>query len=312
MRNLLYILIIPLILFSCSGIPEREVKHSKDKEGVCCTDDTAWEGLVESEFEDQEHLSNYQEHYWKSKIISSSLRNGLELTNNYWEDPIYFLCSEKERFLSVKEVADSCYIAISVDDSHNFFFYDIKYVNEEVLVRIQTKTKIENADYELSDRFNLIKEYSIIYYVRNDAENNVYCYDLNLKKHKTSPFVWKEIRSKQKNNIHYSNDKSQSVTIAETALILNKKDTLISQEYDGSWSFQDVSWGMSNDKVYFDNSGAVACIWEINLKKRTLDKVVPEHMASSPIVIYENGDSITFLYCEEHCIKMISNFKSID
>ncbi|MEN8927242.1 MAG: hypothetical protein ABF242_07420 [Flavobacteriales bacterium] len=76
--------------------------------------------------------------------------------------------------------------------------------------------------------------------------------------------------------------------------------TLIDQVYDGDWSFGDAVWSTDNNKFYFDSSGAVACIWELDVPSKTLDKIVPSHSAHSPVYFFDTTDAI--MYCDEKCI----------
>ncbi|MFY0674043.1 MAG: hypothetical protein JXQ87_11585 [Bacteroidia bacterium] len=78
-----------------------------------------------------------------------------------------------------------------------------------------------------------------------------------------------------------------------------KKTNFINQEYLGNWAFGTGCWSDNDTRFYFDNSGPVACIWEIDFVNRTLDKIVPEHNAAKPnyitgtskpqVIYYEDG-----------------------
>ena len=94
------------------------------------------------------------------------------------------------------------------------------------------------------------------------------------------------------------------ITFSDVQLILKEESrfsrTLINQMYDGDWSFGKGAWSLDNSKFYFDNNGAVACIWEVDIKNNTLDKIIPSHLANSPIYLFDKTDAI--MYCNENCI----------
>jgi hypothetical protein len=94
-----------------------------------------------------------------------------------------------------------------------------------------------------------------------------------------------------------------------TDLILKDYDStmvydLIKQEYLGNWSFGTCTWSTNENCFYFDNSGAVACIWEVNIKEMTLDKIVPEHHAGNPLYL-KGTTTPSILYEEDGCLKIV-------
>ncbi|MCU4157326.1 hypothetical protein J1N10_15220 [Carboxylicivirga sp. A043] len=75
-------------------------------------------------------------------------------------------------------------------------------------------------------------------------------------------------------------------------LVPISSETLISQQYDGSWSFGSGVWNNDETKFYFDNTGAVACIWQLDIAKNTLNKIVPEHEAFNPIFLEIGAEKV--------------------
>lgn len=67
-----------------------------------------------------------------------------------------------------------------------------------------------------------------------------------------------------------------------------------------------ISWNYRKNKLYFDNSGMTyRCIWEIDLDKNKLTKIVPEHEAIHPYFFEING--IEYIaYVEENKIMICS------
>ncbi len=77
---------------------------------------------------------------------------------------------------------------------------------------------------------------------------------------------------------------------------------LFEQPYSGSWSIGQIVWA-DDDVFYFDNSGAVACIWKVDLLDMTLSKVVPEHIARHPYY-FEGGRGSFVAYIEGNYVKI--------
>lgn len=51
------------------------------------------------------------------------------------------------------------------------------------------------------------------------------------------------------------------------------------------------TWSNDSSKLYFDNSGSSACIWELDFNSNQVNKIVPEHEAENPVVY---GDDILY------------------
>jgi len=298
MNKLIYIL-ITLVFFSCTNPTEKEITIGDP---------------VFTEFEEQQFLADKENSHTDSEILSSSLHN-LTLVNKKWNAKEFILCSKDETFLLVKKTKENNLIAVSVKSDTAFYFYELT-----IEGNILSKYKIDGADYSVLRWDNFLAWENHVTYYNNLNENYFIEYDTQTKKHK------KTIRPKYFNcageeyavgivDCYFSPNTKYSIELINTELILTtyKKmkpinvDTIISQKYEGSWSFGSGDWNTSSDKFYFDNSGAVACIWELDISNRTLDKIVPEHTATSPIVFENNEDKTTVVYCEENCIKMISN-----
>ena len=80
------------------------------------------------------------------------------------------------------------------------------------------------------------------------------------------------------------------------------RTVLFEQPYTGGWSIGQMSWA-NDDLFYFDNSGPVACIWEVDLEEMTLTKVVPEHVARHPFFFEREGKTCV-AYVEGSSIKV--------
>ncbi len=64
---------------------------------------------------------------------------------------------------------------------------------------------------------------------------------------------------------------------------------LFKQEYTGECSIGRIIWAGDSENLFFDNAGAVACVWKYALKSRILQKIVPEHEARAPVFFRFDG-----------------------
>ena len=265
-----------------------------------------------TEFEQQEILTTQKNQqndlYHHPHILTNSL-NDLTITKRNWEST-FLLCSENESFIFVKKINSRRYIAVSsleINNTYNFYFYDLTEKGE-----ILEKSKLQNSDYSINNKHNFIITEEAVYYFTKKIERKEFCYNLENRKHFPSSkniLDWNKIEDWKEHSKFISPDKNHSIELTDVNLIhkdLNNKkiDTLISQQYDGTWSFGTGCWDNNSKKFYFDNSGAVACIWELDLSNKTLDKIVPEHWATSPILMNDSLNT-EILYCENGCIKKI-------
>jgi len=263
-----------------------------------------------TQFEQQEVLTiqknKQNDLYHYPRVLTNSFK-GLTLIKQDWKST-FLLCSEIESFILVKKVNSHRYIAISsseINNTYNFYFYDLTDKGE-----ILEKTKLQKSDYSIDNKYNFIITEKAVYYFTKKSERNEFCYNLENHKHFPSDkniLDWNKIEDLKEHSRFISPNKNHSIELTDvnlihTNLLTKKVDTLISQYYDGTWSFGAGCWDNNSMKFYFDNSGAVACIWELNLLNKTLDKIVPEHWAKSPILMYDSLDT-EILYCEKGCIK---------
>jgi hypothetical protein len=85
--------------------------------------------------------------------------------------------------------------------------------------------------------------------------------------------------------------------------ISKKKSELFKQKYSGDWSIGEIVWSDDSTRIYFDNSGPQACIWEYLLAERKLRKIVPEHDALWPFFFrYQNQEYILYVNTKTHSI----------
>ncbi len=308
------IIALCLLFYCCNNEPQKVDEPSANQQDYNSNkwDEMDWE---QTEEEYQESLTEREnESVWEyPKILSSSLRN-LQLVQNPWEESS-LLCAEDEGFLLIKlvETEDTIQNLIAISSferggsaSDGFYFYHF-----DLNGKIYSKHLLDDGDYHIQDRKNFEQlNNEILFYVNKDQED-LYKYDL--RKHIISKTLNNEVYEFDDSSLAYgtypSPSKNKMVELVNngTTLLCSTKngstDTLISQEYTGNWSFGEVTWSRDESKFYFDNSGAVACIWEINLLAKTIDKIVPEHHAHSP-VFYLDENTRTVLFCENNCVKI--------
>ncbi|KXX69504.1 hypothetical protein [Flammeovirga sp. SJP92] len=80
---------------------------------------------------------------------------------------------------------------------------------------------------------------------------------------------------------------------------------ILSNEKARIWNLGYLCWDDKGEKLYVDNTGesAMACIWEIDLKAKTIAKIIPEHEAEHPTFFRYKGVP-HLIYFEEDNIKL--------
>lgn len=244
-------------------------------------------------------------------VIIGAALNGLELIEDRWDQTILFQ-DTTIKFLMVRLTSRKTVVAIASGHStagelsSDFYFYEI-----DLKGVVLSNTPLYSSDYSCILDQNLQEFQNSIRYFRKRNMQEEWVYDLETKKHSKTELKqldWETINDWKKQDYFLSPDKSRAISLEGTHLSLlegEKKVKLISQLYDGTWSFGFGCWGTDGNTFYFDNSGATACIWKIDLKAKTLAKIVPEHEASCPSAFEENGQ-LKILYCEESFIKLAS------
>ncbi len=252
----------------------------------------------------QLHLYAQDELYSYPEILDESL-NGLSINEDEWISEQFF-CNENENFILIKQVQDRI-IAISVDETEypsDFYLCDIG-LNREV----NNKILLKDADYGIVNRNNLQLRDGQIHFFVSANKKEEFMYDMSKAKYsKAIPQVidWDRVEDWQSDYLFSSPEKNYQIELSDAELIFidfdkNISDTLISQEYDGEWSFGTGFWSKDETRFYFDNSGAQACIWELDLEKKTINKIVPDHLAKQPILINDD-QTMKIMYCLEGCI----------
>ncbi len=255
----------------------------------------------------QINLYSQDDFYNYPEILENSL-NGLKIISDEWISN-QFICSESEKFISVKQIQDRI-IAISVDESNpSFPFYLSDFgLNGD----LKNKLELKDADYSIANINNLQLKDGQIHFFVSKYKKEEFIYDMSKAEYKkTIPEVinWDNVEDYRSDYFINSPSKKYQIEFRETDLIykdlkMNRCETLISQDYDGTWSFGTGFWSEDESKFYFDNSGAVACIWELDLERKTINKIVPDHWATNPTLI-NDGKTMKIMYCLENCIMIV-------
>lgn len=88
----------------------------------------------------------------------------------------------------------------------------------------------------------------------------------------------------------------ERIVLSLTELATGATQVLLDEPYKGDWSIGEIVWSPTSHAFYFDNSGAVACIWRYDLAQRSLSKVVPAHEAQNPtIFVHDNAEQIAYV-----------------
>ncbi|NOQ75480.1 MAG: hypothetical protein GQ574_25955 [Crocinitomix sp.] len=310
----LFSVIASFLTLACNNEPEISdnnnpiADHNTNKNQEWDWNDEPIDGLQEW-IADRQNDDNWEQ----PQIYSSSLRN-LQLVQNYWQAS-FVLCGNEETFFLVKliESDDTIQNLIAISSlegarngSREFYFYHFNLDGD-----IYSKELLRKADYHIQGSDNFTQMDGDILFYLNKSQKDFRSYEIasrtmNIK-------VNRQELSSNDNSLwgrdFPSPSKNKEVKILGngTTLIctndLGEFDTLITQEYTGNWSIGTVAWSTDENKFYFDNSGGVACIWEIDLVARTIDKIVAEHEASNPIYLLNNGIA-SVIYCENNCIKL--------
>jgi len=311
-KSIVYLTIFCFCI-SCGSNTSNRLKPITDGEGEAFSEgyideDTSYE----EEWEEASSEAETDEEPWPDAnpdVVQASL-NGLQLIDNPWEQTILFEDTMVNFYLVVPTSANT-FVAIGANDSDpdnytsDFYFYELD-VNGNVLF----KDMLYSADYGCISSRNLQEFNGLIHYFAKDEDEKEMTYNLATKeriKAQDNKLDWDVINDWRKEQLYQSPDGLKTIELSATNLTLTTKtETLeyIRQLYDGTWSFGSGTWNVASTKFYFDNSGAVACIWEIDLENKTLNKVVPEHSASHPVWFMENGKG-SVVYCEESYIKIV-------
>ncbi len=189
-------------------------------------------------------------------------------------------------------------------EGHEGYYLSAKplFQNENTEYHISSELNIK---WDLKDNFRQVGE-TIYFYTADDSAYHFSLHDFVLINDDEYPFEivdWV--------NAVISPDRKSQVYWTDTQLYLKDLETgqtelLFAEEYKGDWSIGDVIWSNDSKRLYFDNSGPVACIWEYDLEASTLNKIVQDHKAIHPYYFSKDGSDY-LIYVEDHTIRLATN-----
>ncbi|WP_430811602.1 MULTISPECIES: hypothetical protein [unclassified Carboxylicivirga] len=245
-----------------------------------------------------------------SEIVKNSL-NGLELINDQWNREVLFSVENKnEQFIYLKQVQNTLFAISQIRIGNQYDEYlNVFTINSSNRHRV----KLNNVKFGIFNSANFrLKDNKVSIFVSNEKLVE-YQYDLEDKELINVLSMKIQGHASAGRSSYRSSFPSRSgrfrIEFKDVDLILHKmkiveddfagdllvpisSKTLISQQYDGSWSFGSGVWNNEETKFYFDNTGAVACIWELDVEKNTLNKIVPEHEAFNPFIINNETEKV--------------------
>lgn len=237
-----------------------------------------------------------------SKMANESL-NGLKLIDKQWEQSSFVSFGE-ESVTCVRQVENGFVAITNVDTCvfAPFYFYHIG-KNGEILSRY----RLNNANFSIDNKNNFIEKDGVVHYFVNRREKKEFEYDLKQMKHSVAHrFIidWDAIKHWDSVCSYPSPSGRYSVEIKDVSLVFrnlnkNESDTLVALSDDSPMAFGRGAWSIKKNKFYFNNWGDVSCIWEVDFRKNTLAKIVPELRAKNPICFIDNGTD-KVMYCLGH------------
>jgi len=220
----------------------------------------------------------------EEKIVNSL--QGFNYVDNIWE--IDTVVQLKDEIIALEKLCDSSFVCIAKEGNRLYFSeYNIE-------GKLLNKHYLHGA--KRSIKYNLESDYKGTIYYKTQTDE-LFRYSSKNKKHlldtsgKRFPYV-----SRYTSKNYFSPNSDDVITLSDARVDINGYDVLNGKEMD--WFLENGCWDKTGTKFYFDNNGEVACIWELNLKEFTLDKIVPVHEAKYPVVF---GTEV--YYAEEDIVK---------
>lgn len=247
----------------------------------------------------QDSIINAEHILFDSALIESV--RGLSIVQNIWENDTICSFDDIDHITTLRQLTDTSLIVVTFKHAiyNEYRFYEIS-INGDIL----HDTLLPYCNYpDISDENNFeVNEHGNVYYMLDYDSKEIYNYSALSKSHELIDYKMK------KNKYRFPSSEPEFISPDEHyTIILDLHELKLRDNNNGilyelisankslnnlEWCFGIGSWNDESTKFYFDNSGEVACIWEINLDKQTLDKIIPEHEARLPICI---GNTVYFV-----------------
>ncbi len=209
------------------------------------------------------------------------------------------------RFARKYEYNGKDLLVFAQGDWENGFSLEAKTLNQEENNSYYIASELQ-FHWSPLDNFRQMDD-KVYFYTEDDKAYYFSLDSFNLVKTETYPFEQVDmvnaiISPDRKYQVFWFNN-----TIYLKNLETGQKEKLWDDpDFNGNWSIGDITWSKDSRKVFFDNSGGAACIWEIDLDKNTLSKIVSDHLAMYPFTFSENGHDYV-IYCQERYIRIATN-----
>ncbi|MBL7111944.1 MAG: hypothetical protein ISS19_08390 [Bacteroidales bacterium] len=206
------------------------------------------------------------------------------------------------RFARIFDYEGTEYLVYAQGDRENGFSLEVKSLNQNE-IHINYIASDLQFHWSLLDNFRQMDDR--VYFYTEDLTSYYFSLDsFNLETIEAYPFEHEDFV----NTIVSPDGKHQVFWFNNTIYLKNlesgENEILWDDPgYDGMWSIGDLTWSKDSKKIFFDNSGGAACIWEIDLEKNTMNQLVPDHTAIHPFSFTKNGYDYV-LYCQDTYIRI--------
>jgi len=262
---------------------------------------------------EQEHEESSMDPKGTYPVVLESSIPKLDFISDAWESSDIY-CSDRpgEKFHQIRvierhqEISYVVFSTVEAEEGVTFFFNEFDGMGE-----LMSRKELPGVDYSFNDKINLRLQGNYVFYFKTLDNKQAKYFSLETGEHGDTT---DNVIEWDRNYLEYgapdfpSPSRNKVIQLYDTKLVLRdltdkSSDTLIDQEYRGSWSFGQGVWNKESTKFHFDNSGSVACIWEIDIERKTLNKIVSEHYAKHPFFFMKDGTRY-IVYCENNCIKI--------
>lgn len=279
---------------------------------MSCTEERSIDESVDGEYNEN---IDYVDSLRPIRAVKYDLSSPkLKLITDEWESSIIYCAENEQEFISqvraINRNGEITYVALSTILEQNDAL-TVHFKEFDGMGQLMSKRLLKGADFSIVDGINLRREGDYLFYYESLESHQAKYFSLLTGEHGDTTekmIAWDFHRMNNFTTSHRAPNGSLLVTFYNSNLILNdltdkSTDTLIRAENVQGWSFGLGTWNDESTKFYFDNSGWMACIWELDVERKTLNKIVPGHSAEHPFFFKKDSTSY-IVYTEFGCIKL--------
>ena len=299
MRNITNCIVIILCLFGCRGNAGNRQK-AETKPGKIEEQKINKENKIEMSRYSNKFYND--EDFKKVDLIIKNTVQGYKYVENIWKDTCFLCFDDNEEVVTFLKInSNKLFIVTRKDTISNIYDMDL---NGNILFKKQLD-RVNNLyfnDFVLNNNKIYFKSTTRTFNEKIWFYNPVNTSVKELSGIVDSNNFFKSLKSH--NNTSPDGSLTVKIDYGDMFLINNNTGSeenfikIYTDSFGTDWCFNNVCWNDNGDKFYFDNSGEIACIWEVDLTNLTIDKIVPEHSAESPVYM----DNSVF-YIEKGCIR---------